>query len=157
MKVNNMKVDKNIIVLIGLLIIFYITFVLPNLNNRVLNLLTKPFVLLILFLITLYVANISLPIGILLIIAITTLIHFRNQRALQIESYDNSIENFISGYDSKLYKHEKICDISPTDIDSTTILKPEDAFLKINQANINNFDSVKNIVKEIKLCSQIKL
>jgi acyl carrier protein len=40
----------------------------------------------------------------------------------------------------------------------TIIAKLEKKFkLKINQNNINNFGSVKNIIKEIELCKQIKL
>ena len=39
----------------------------------------------------------------------------------------------------------------------TIIARLEEKFkLKINQDNINNFGSVKDIVKEIELCNQIK-
>ena len=40
----------------------------------------------------------------------------------------------------------------------TIIARIEEKFkLKINQDNINNFGSVKDIIKEIELCNQIKL
>ena len=40
----------------------------------------------------------------------------------------------------------------------TIIAMLEEKFkLKINQDNINNFGSVKDIIKEIELCNQIKL
>ena len=143
MKNNNDKIDSNMILLLGLLIIFFITFILPNLNTRLLNLLTRPFILLILFMLAVYISNISLPIGIILVIGLTTLIHYKHQRNLQIDGYQNSIENFLGGYDSKLYQHGKVCDISPEDIDSTTILKPENAFSSnISSDSLNNLNNL---------------
>ena len=158
------KFDKNIILLLGLFIIFSITFVLPNLNIKVLNLLTRPIPLIILFLVTLYIAEMSLPIGVLFIIAITILTHFRNQKSLHIYGYQNSIENFIGGYplessgkmtkshfsnqiqtyNARLYKHGKVCDISSEDIDSVTILKPDD-----NIENIEDIESVEDVDSNI--------
>ena len=89
--------DTKLIVLSGILIIFHITFVIPNLNIRFLEILSSlPFVMLFMGLI-LYTAHCNIPMALILLITITTIIHTYNQKRLNQNS-STPIENFVGNY-----------------------------------------------------------